>query len=77
MAEVVLNSPPTDGISSVRFDDSRNLLVAASWDSTVRVYDTDANALKSSWKHKAPVLDATFLSADVVVSAGLDREVKL
>lgn len=80
MAEVALNDAPADGISSIRFAPagaSQDLLVAASWDSNVHIYDTAKNALKTKWAHKAPVLDACFVSPTTVASACLDHEVKL
>lgn len=79
-AEVALPDPPKDGISSARWAPagaSQDLLVAASWDSKVHVYDTAKNVMKVSYAHKAPVLDATFVSADAFASGGLDMDVKL
>lgn len=36
-----LASPPTDGVTSVRFSDDSGLLLATSWDAGVRLYDAD------------------------------------
>jgi WD40 repeat protein len=76
--EVQLADPPTDGISSLRFAPSSDLLVAASWDTACRVYDVASNSLRSTYHHKAPVLDATFgSSANVVYSGGLDMGLRM
>ena len=36
-----LTSPPTDGISGLRFSGDSGLLLATSWDAGVRLYDAD------------------------------------
>ena len=38
--ERTLSSPPTDGVSALRFTPDGRLL-ASSWDSALRVYDAD------------------------------------
>jgi cell cycle arrest protein BUB3 len=80
MAETKLLEPPTDGISNVRFcqyESAQDLLLASSWDTAVRIYDSTKNEVKAKYNHKAPVLDACFTSAKSVASAGLDHAVKL
>jgi hypothetical protein len=56
-----LASPPSDGISSVRFAGHADLLLVASWDSHVRLYDATLNSLRVAFKQRAPVLDAAFM----------------
>ena len=56
-----LDSPPTDGVSSLRFAMHADLLLVASWDSHVRLYDATLNALRVSFRQRAPVLDAAFM----------------
>lgn len=59
--EFKLENPPTDGIQSVKFGTHSNeLLLAASWDSSVRLYDVSSNTLKSKYSHSGPVLDCAF-----------------
>ena len=78
--ETALASPPSDGISCLRFSPADpSKLLAASWDGGVRVYETSANSLRATAKEgTAPVLDACF-SADgqSVFAAGLDRTVRM
>jgi len=50
--EISLAEAPTDGISSVRFSPHGALLVAASWDTYTRIYDTAANCVKAKYQHK-------------------------
>ena len=74
--EVLLRDAPSDGISSLRFSpDDAHVLAASSWDGSVRVFDTAENALRTSYRHKAPVLDVAFVGGGRLVSGGLDREV--
>jgi cell cycle arrest protein BUB3 len=56
-----LDSPPSDGVSSLRFAGHADLLLVASWDSHVRLYDATLNTLRVAFKQRAPVLDAAFL----------------
>ncbi|ORY89971.1 WD40-repeat-containing domain protein [Syncephalastrum racemosum] len=71
-----LNDAPSDGISSVKFSPfTENHLLASSWDSTVRLYDVEENALKKKFDHKAAVLDVCFGGADHAYSGGIDRQV--
>lgn len=74
--EIELNEPPKDGISALVFSPTGHLLLATSWDCSIRVYDTTSNGLSHLSYSKAPVLDACFGDANsTVFSGGLDREV--
>ncbi|GFH19795.1 mitotic checkpoint, partial [Haematococcus lacustris] len=45
MAQVLGNplpNPPQDGVSQLQFSKQTNLLLASSWDQTIRVYDVAA-----------------------------------
>ncbi|KAJ7519864.1 hypothetical protein O6H91_20G058900 [Diphasiastrum complanatum] len=55
-----LSSPPTDGISNLRFSNHSDHLLVSSWDSTVRLYDASVNILKGQFTHRGPVLDCCF-----------------
>eukprot|EP00898_Chlorokybus_atmophyticus_P000287 jgi/Chlat1/1259/Chrsp115S00762 len=72
-----LGPPPSDGISSLRFAPDTDLLVATSWDCSVRLYDAGLCVLRSIYKHRGPVLDACFVESSHVISGGLDRAVKV
>jgi cell cycle arrest protein BUB3 len=74
-SEIALSSPPTDGISSLRFVND-SLLLVASWDSGVRLYDSYTDALKAKFHHKAAVLDCCSSPNLTLFSGGLDRAVK-
>ena len=59
--EFKLENAPTDCIQSVKFGKNSNqFLLAASWDSTVRLYDIFNKKLCSKFDHPAPVLDCAF-----------------
>jgi hypothetical protein len=58
---VQLDSPPCDGISSVRFAEHADVLLVASWDNHVRLYDATLNILRVAFLQRAPVLDAAFM----------------
>lgn len=63
-----------DGISSIKFVDSKFLGVAG-WDKFVRVYDISSSE-KCSYSHKGPVLDIAFSSKNQIFSCGADCLVK-
>lgn len=59
--EYKLKSPPEDAISSVKFGPHTNqFLLVSSWDTSVRLYDVQANNLRHKYTHDAPVLDCCF-----------------
>ena len=59
--EYQLNSPPSDGITAVKFSPtSSQFLLVSSWDSTVRLYDAQANTQRMRYSHAGPVLDCCF-----------------
>ena len=78
MAEIVLSNPPTDGVTATRFaSDGRSLLVS-SWDSSLRLYDVDANVVQAHLLQPCPLLDCDFLlDGRHAVSAGMDGAVRL
>ncbi|TPX64558.1 hypothetical protein SpCBS45565_g05816 [Spizellomyces sp. 'palustris'] len=72
-----LNNPPTDGISSLQFSpENPSLLLTASWDKKIRLYDVSSDELRQEWLDKAPVLDICFSDGDHGFSVGLDRKLK-
>jgi cell cycle arrest protein BUB3 len=78
--EYQLQDPPSDGISSVAFSHASgsHLLVAASWDATLRVYDAKANEPRGTLAHRGAALDASFWVDDAkVVGGGLDKSLRL
>ena len=58
---VELMSPPRDGVSAIAFAAHADVLLVASWDSHVRLYDATLNKLRVAFKQRAPVLDAAFM----------------
>ncbi|KAJ1543725.1 mitotic spindle checkpoint protein Bub3, partial [Cladochytrium tenue] len=76
-SQTELFDPPVDGISSVQFSPTDpNLLLASSWDKTVRLYDVASRQVQFRYAHRAAVLDAAFVSDSLLCSGGLDRAVK-
>ncbi|CAM6082104.1 unnamed protein product [Calypogeia fissa] len=71
-----LSSPPTDGISTVRFSNHSDHLLVSSWDTNVRLYDASANVLKGQFSHRGPVLDCCFHDDSSGFSASADRTVR-
>ncbi|KAI8144166.1 WD40-repeat-containing domain protein [Fennellomyces sp. T-0311] len=70
--------PPTDGITNVVFNptDSRFLL-ASSWDSTVRLYDVEANKLQTQTKNVGAILDVCFgNSGNIAYHGGLEKQIR-
>jgi cell cycle arrest protein BUB3 len=72
-----LASPPNDGITNVTFCPNTPLLLASSWDTSVRVYDVANNIVRTQYRHKAAALDCTFPDKTRAFSGGLDRAVKM
>ncbi|XP_034196869.1 mitotic checkpoint protein BUB3.2 isoform X1 [Prunus dulcis] len=71
-----LSSPPSDGISNLRFSNHSDHLLVSSWDKTVRLYDASANVLRGEFKHGGPVLDCCFHDDSSGFSAGADNTVR-
>ena len=71
-----LVSPPTDGVSALQFSPYSDLLVASSWDRTVRLYDGALNQARGSIEHQAPVLCVCLQDDNNGFSGGLDGQVK-
>jgi len=74
--EIEISSPPTDGISNIRFDSKGEFLLVSSWDSAVRLYDVARNQIKQQYTHKASVLDCSFTDTFHAISGGIDLQLK-
>ncbi|KAJ3041908.1 mitotic spindle checkpoint protein Bub3 [Rhizophlyctis rosea] len=71
-----LSSPPSDGISSVKFHSTNpSLLLVGSWDKSLRLYDVHDNELKWSAPQKGAVLDVCWADKQVF-TGGLDKKLK-
>lgn len=76
--EYILSSPPEDGISCVKFCPwKENLLLATSWDCTARIYDVEKNTVLKKFTLAAPVLDAAWVAANMIATAGLEGVVRV
>jgi cell cycle arrest protein BUB3 len=75
--EYEILSPPTDGISTVKFAPNENLLLASSWDTSVRLYDPIRNEPRAKYNHKASVLACCFSDSAHAFSGGIDRTFKM
>jgi len=76
--DVVLKAPPGDGISSVCFSPTAaTSLLVGSWDTTVRLYDVEANANKLTSTLGGACLACCFKSpgGDKCYAGGLDQAV--
>ncbi len=76
--EFALSQPPTDGVTRVRFLNSKRFLVVSSWDQTVRLYDVAADKMVARHDSGSPVLDcAGGPDPQTCVFGGLDQCVRL
>ncbi|CAM9610770.1 unnamed protein product, partial [Choristocarpus tenellus] len=73
----MLGDPPTDGVSSVCFAPHGDLLLASSWDSTLRLYDARQNVPKKVFAGRGALLDCCFQSMASGFCGGLDKTVKM
>ncbi|PWA53646.1 hypothetical protein CTI12_AA442720 [Artemisia annua] len=71
-----LISPPSDGISNLRFSHHSDHLLVSSWDKRVRLYDASANVLRGEFLHGGPVLDCCFHDDTSGFSASGDNTVR-
>ena len=59
--EFKLNQCANDGISSVKFGpNTSQFLLVSSWDESVRLYDIEANVMRTKYNHTHAVLDCCF-----------------
>ena len=72
-----LSQPPSDGISSVKFSHCSNLLLATSWDTSVRLYDAEKNELRGRFDNKAAVLDTCFSDDNTGFAGGLECSLQM
>lgn len=80
--DISINNPPEDSISDLAFSPNLDLLVAASWDKKVRIYEIDTNTGnnqgRAMFEHDAPVLSARWSTDGTrVISGGADKQVKI
>lgn len=76
-SEYKLNQVPDDGISAVKFGpNASQFLLVSSWDESVRLYDIQANSLRTKYKHDGAVLDCCFVDQTHTYSGGLDNTLK-
>ena len=71
--DLEITSPPTDGISSVKFSPVANHLIATSWDNQVRCWEvqpTGASIPKAATDLQQPVLDCDWSPDGYTVFAG-------
>jgi len=75
-AEFALDQPPSDGISQVVWANSSDLLLASSWDRTLRLYDVTHNVCRLQVEHAGAVLDCCFDANDTrAFAVGMDQHV--
>ena len=72
-ADIEISSPPTDGISSVKFSPVANHLIATSWDNQVRCWEVQSNGQsipKAATDLQQPVLCCDWSADGSTVFAG-------
>jgi cell cycle arrest protein BUB3 len=76
--EIMLQPAPADGVASVRFAPSTNLLMVSCWDATMLLYDASgAGRLLCSLPVGGPALDSCFLDNSHAVGVGLDQTIRM
>lgn len=75
--ESILSPAPEDGVSSVTFAPTTDVLLAGCWDAKLRLYDASTNTLMHSFAYEAPVLDSCFTDNTHGVGVGLEMCVRL
>jgi len=76
--ETILQPSPSDGVSSVRFAPSTNVVLAGCWDSTLLLYDANGQGRHLNTFHsEGPVLDSAFLDNTHAVGVGIDQAVRV
>lgn len=66
--------PPDDGITQAVFGNASDMLLASSWDKSVRLYDARSNAFRYKYEHKGAVMDVCFNEDDSkAFSGGVDK----
>lgn len=72
--DVEVQQPPADGISSLNFSPTANLLIATSWDNNVRCWEIQGNGSsvpKAATQHDQPVLCSDWSPDGSAVFSGL------
>lgn len=82
MNDITVANGPEDTIQDLAFSPLLDMLVVASWDKKVRIYDIDPatgnNQGRALYEHDGPVFSARWLSDGTrVCSGGADNQVKL
>ncbi|CDZ97849.1 mRNA export protein (contains WD40 repeats) [Phaffia rhodozyma] len=76
-----LVNPPSDSVSAVSFSPTADILAVSSWDSTVRLYETNAQGQsqgKAEYKHEGPVMDLCWVpDGSKVISCGADKAARM
>mmetsp|Transcript_22175 Transcript_22175/g.37899 ORF Transcript_22175/g.37899 Transcript_22175/m.37899 type:complete len:334 (+) Transcript_22175:64-1065(+) len=71
-----ISAPPTDTITRLLFSRHSNLLLAASWDSTVRLYHVDSRTNPMISKQRSPVMDVTYPEDNTAYCGLLSGEIR-
>jgi len=75
--EFEVSSPPTDGVSAVRFSPDSKSFAATSWDSVLRIYSVATADVFAELPQPSPLLDCDFLDQNTVLSGASDGALRL
>eukprot|EP00128_Syssomonas_multiformis_P004671 Colp12_sorted_trinity150504_noHs@24372 len=79
-SDAMINSPPTDGITSLAFSPVANHLIATSWDNQVRCWEIGGDFSSkplAATSHDGPILDGCWApEGNKVYTAGCDKQAK-
>lgn len=63
--EYELDNHPEDSVTRIRFHPKdKNLLIASSWDGSMRLYDLKNNQMRGIYQNEEAVLDTTFVGSN-------------
>ncbi|KAL8157322.1 hypothetical protein AgCh_002137 [Apium graveolens] len=70
------HNPIEDAISRIQFAPISNNLLISSWDSNLRLYDTEGCNLRAQARTEAPILDCCFQDESFALTASADCAIK-
>ncbi|KAL1804288.1 hypothetical protein DCAR_0935949 [Daucus carota subsp. sativus] len=70
------DNPIGDAISRIRFAPTSDNLLISSWDSNLRLYDTESCKLRAQARTEAPILDCCFQDESFALAASADCSIK-
>jgi mRNA export factor len=78
--DVALSTPPSDGISDLKFAPTQDLLAVSSWDNKVYIYQVNPSNGQSEGKamieHQGPALSCCWTKVSTVLRKGANLQME-